>query len=49
MVYQGSGEKVIFGDNLASHFSQSIISVCNEMGRNFISLTRNFISLFLDR
>ena len=49
MFYQDSGEKVIFDDNLASHFSQSIISVCNEMGRNFISLTRNFISLFLDR
>ena len=37
-----SGEKVmIIGDNLASHFSPSVISACNEMGNKFISLIPN--------
>ena len=35
------GEKVIIGDNLASHFSPSVISACNEMGIKFISLIPN--------
>ena len=36
-----SGEKVIIGDNLASHYSPSVISTCNEMGIKFISLIPN--------
>ena len=34
-------EKVIIGDNLASYFSPSVISACNEMRIRFISLIPN--------